>query len=281
MSVIVIKPYVPKGSLLSKIAIDMSPVWVQPKFNEGNMVFVIGEKRYQGKRANIADPDSEIVCEIPECDIVLSNRHDGYQISPNQVFDRSNPRDMLILQMAKDNGFLAESRERVNTVEGHRFFVLDEEYEADKTSIKIDKTYEAISLMTEMSQEDKYDLARILGQYVSKMSDKKVNAFLKKTAVDNPDSIILSLADKDYKSRVFVKKLMEKNILRNDRGKIMYQDNLIGASIDDAVLYVRDPRNASDVTAWGRLLNRDVVVDVAEEVVKKSVGRPSVSSNKQ
>jgi hypothetical protein len=276
MSVIVIKPYIPKGSLLSKIARDISPVFINPKFDPNTMTFKIGDKKYPGKRSNSADPDSEIICEIPEVGMVLSDQSIGIPISPNQMFDTENIRDMFVLNMAMHSGFVAESREKVNVVEGHRFFITDDERDAEKTSTKVDQVYEAISLLMEMSQDEKTDLARMLGQYVLKMSDKKINAFLKKMAMDDPGKMVSFLNDKDYKYRVFIKKLTERNILRADKGKYMYNDQLIGVDMDHVVEFVRSPKNADLVSAWGRLLNKDVTVDVAEEVVaKKGPGRPS------
>ena len=268
-----IKAKVNPAALNGKMSNMNADVWVNPKYDPSTMTFVIGENRYRGKRSNPADADSEVVHEVEGIGVILSDQSLGTPISNDMILDTSIPRDKFVLDLAIASGFVAPSLAEFNSVAGHRFYVKDEEKEAEKTSHTADLAFEAMGLIRNMSAEERRDLSRILGQYVLRMTDTKIDGYLKQLCIDDPKKIIVALGDRDYSYRVFIKKLTDANILRFDQGKYMYDQQLIGVDMDHVVAFIKDAKNADLVTAWGRLINKGEVVDIAEEVVSETVGR--------
>lgn len=273
MSKIVIKAKVNPASLSGKMSNMNADVWINPKYDPSTMTFVVGDTRYKGKRSNPADSDSEVIHEVDGVGVILSDQSLGIPISNDMILDTSIPRDKFVLDLAVNSGFVAPSLSEFNSTAGHRFYVKDEEKEAEKTSHTADLAFEAMGLIRNMTLEERRDLARILGQYVLRMTDTKIDGYLKQLCIDKPKKIIEALADRDYNYRVFIKKLTDANILRFDQGKYMYDQQLIGVDMDHVVAFIKDAKNADLVTAWGRLINKGEVVDVADEVVSETVGR--------
>lgn len=282
MGKVTFKAYTNPKSLASKLAGTVASKFIAPKFNKETLVFTVGKTTYKGRRADPSDVDSEIICEIPGTDVILSDRNTAVPISHDMILDMSNPTDSFIYDLALASGLVAASKSEINPVEGHAFYIQDEEADAIKVSGKADLAYDAMELVREMDIIEKTDLARMLGQYVLNMTERQVDGFVKQMCIDDPKKIIATLADKDYKHRVFVKSLQDSNILRYNNGKYMYYQQLIGVDMDHVVSFVKDPQNADLITNWGRLLNDGNVIDVSEEVVnealKKGRGRPKVKT---
>jgi hypothetical protein len=276
MRTVTLKQYVPKDSLSAKLkGMDPSSFATIP-YNSSRQYFYLGPmdeptEIFAATRVDPKDINSEMTAPVPGTNIVLSDRNFHVEVKNGKTLDLSNPNDAFMLKVLMNSGWIAKNKRVLNPNEGHKFIMEDPELDAEETSVKVDKVYDAVSLLREMSVEEKRDLCRLMGQYTNKMNEKKIDGFLKGRAQSDPDEIINLLEHKDYKYRVFLKRLQDAGVIRVEDGKYFYGETIVGIDQDTAVFYLRDQRNKDVIDQWGRFLNKDGTVDIAKEVVEKTI----------
>lgn len=170
-----------------------------------------------------------------------------------QVFDLNNPNDALLFEVIKDDKMIALSKEAINP-DRHRFYIEDKEKEATQTISKSKLKGKAFASIANLSMEEMLNYARILGKYTTNLSSTQVESALYQIAEDKPQLILDVSNDKNLKHKIFLKKLLEANIIYMDNGKYMNGKDLLGINEDYTIQWLKDPLNSSIVTQWHKMM---------------------------
>lgn len=191
----------------------------------------------------------------------IINPEDSYPLRHLQIFNTDVPSDMALLNLFKTHDIvLAESKKKV--IPGvHHFYIENKEDEAVITVNKIEMEYKAMTIIKDLGIDGKKDAARLLAiGKVDKLTTTEVEAALFQRCKENPDNVIKVLADPNSKVKIFLKKLLEKNVVKFDSGKYTYGDEILGLNEQAVVDFLRDKQNAKLVSEFGRLLEQEPVV---------------------
>ncbi|MEO7397227.1 MAG: hypothetical protein ABIW84_01550 [Ilumatobacteraceae bacterium] len=229
-----------------------APVFVCPKFDSVMGTFTVGDKVYKGKRVSDEGVEPVIYSAI-DTPINVTNV-DSFRLQHLQMFDPSNPSEMFILEMAKGSGFVAASKKDANPGSDHRYYIENKEDEAIQTISKASKIRKALDHISTLSAEKMEDVCRLIGLHVKGMSKTQSQAALEQRAMDKPDDILDVFTDKDKEVKIFLKKLVDKNVITISDRKYYHGKELLGIGEDYAVEFLKDSNNRELVGQLNKLL---------------------------
>lgn len=129
-----------------------------------------------------------------------------------------------------------------------RFFIYDRtrklEQEAKQTTSRKSALKEFIQLTADTKRMDM--VLRIFGYNPETMDALEKEPLLEKAAMEDPVKFVATVQDKNLEVNAFIKECLSKQILRKEGNTIFNVDDPIGASMEEAVAYLRDAKN-SDV----------------------------------
>lgn len=158
--------------------------------------------------------------------------------------------DWIKYHWAKDHPQVADSRSEAEANVNKRFFIYDPEREAareNKESKMRQKAYMELAKASE--NEDKLDvLVRVLtDQNPSRLSNQEKENVLDTKLNNEPEEFIQAATDEDLAIRGFIMDAVEYEVLNKIGNQIMYQDEVIADSIDEAVAWAKNDRNSGTV----------------------------------
>lgn len=158
--------------------------------------------------------------------------------------------DWIKYQWAKDHPQVADSRQEAESNINKRFFIHDPEREAareNKESKLRQKAYMELAKASE--NEDKLDvLVRVLtNQNPGKLSNHEKENVLDTKLNNNPEEFIAAATDKDLAVRGLIMDAIEYEVLNKIGNQIMYQDEVIADTMDEAVAWFKNDRNSGTV----------------------------------
>ena len=203
------------------------------------------------------------------------------RVSHLMQFDLNNPNDKLFFEIIKEDLMIAGTKEEVNPGL-HRYYIEDKEKEASASIGKTRLKAKAFKIVALLSLDDMVNYARILGKYAKDLSNNQVEALLYDICESKPKNIIEISEDPDLKFKVFLNKLIDKNIVLIVNGKYMNGNEVIGINQDYAIQWVRNPENSVVVNQWASTLSfdgiaRSSVKKTAPKETKKQVQRKTTS----
>ena len=144
------------------------------------------------------------------------------------------------------------------------------------------KSRKAFKIVALLSLDDMVNYARILGKYAKDLSNNQVEALLYDICESKPKNIIEISEDPDLKFKVFLNKLIDKNIVSIVNGKYMNGNEVIGINQDYAIQWVRNSENSVVVNQWASTLSfdgigRSPVKKTAPKETKKQAQRKTTS----
>lgn len=228
---------------------------VGPYFDDSRKAFILGNKTIPAKFVEDKKRGDRYVSI--DHDILLDSTED-YLFQHEDTFDVSDRVQAVQLQALKDSGMLAPNRESINQGAGHRFYLMDEEEEAKKTSTKADKAFEVMGRLREMTPVQKRDLAFLLKQPASRMSEERIEAYLKDLSLQDPGMLLRHLENKYWRVLAFINKAVHHGVLTVSAGVIKLGDNVIGINEDAAVQFLTNKKNET------------LVLQIQEQVDRKT-----------
>lgn len=169
------------------------------------------------------------------------------------AFDLNVPNEALLFEVVKEDDMIASSKAEVNP-DYHRYYIEDKEREAATTISKSKLKGKAFAVIAKLSIEQMENYARILGKYMTGLSSGQIEGALYEIAEDKPQLILDVDNDKDLKHKIFIRRLLDRQIIHMDNGKYMNGKDLIGINEDYAIHWLKDPMNSSLITQWSRML---------------------------
>ena len=224
-----------------------APYFVTPIFDEKTKTYKTGQEW---------DKDPEKAKKQKEGKFVI-DPEEQYPLKHGMILNTDVETDSALLNLFKlHDTILAPSKKSV--IPGvHFFFIENKEDEAVESVSKAELEYEAMTTIKGLSLSQLQDLARVIGvPQVSKLSKVQVEAALITKAKANPGEFMKSAKDPNSKVKAFLRKLVDKNILRLNAGKYMYQNEIIGLNEQAVIDYLKNKDNANMVSEFDRLLKQ-------------------------
>lgn len=207
------------------------------------------------------------------------NPQNTYSYSHMDMFNLQDYADRAKLKLLLYTGKVATSKKEYNPRK--HTHILQSEYLESHLLIKdADIEYEAMKLVMEANSDAQLDMAYLLNYYdeefhlpsPNKVSPSHLKAKLIETAKKNPSSIITALSgNKDEKNmKVFIMRLVSKEIIKKEGVDFVFQNTLLGDSISKVMHYIQDDRNELIVQKWLNALDNppQIKIEKKEEDVK-------------
>lgn len=181
-------------------------------------------------------------------------------IDYHKYFKFDNANDYLYWTICDLSNQVANTTEDVDKSPNIRFFLFDEKVVRQRYSDKIDKEMEATDKLKSIKTETA--LLKNIALYkniltldeLEEIDDKQLYIDMYNFAKNSPDEFIDIVKDKDVKLKSDIRKYIEVGILYiNDSGDIVDADNqsiVLGASVEDAVKYLKLPTNSGELNKF-------------------------------
>lgn len=192
--------------------------------------------------------------QLSKCALKISE-DEHYPVSHNEVLDLSDPvqKEKVCLLYDQDPYIVVGS---TNVKPGETlFYIEDRETEAVVENTFYDDVLKAMQIIAKSSVDDYKDMCMLLG-LPSKGSKNVMEHTLKLKAMKEPKKII-KLKEGDFEERLFILKLIDKGVLTKSRkdNRIYDGQSVIARNLDDAVLFIKDEKNAVLLDSWRKTLS--------------------------
>lgn len=159
--------------------------------------------------------------------------------------------DWIIFQWAQKHVQVAETRKEALANPDKKFWIYDPERETRKENANVQYRRSAYREFIKMEDdEDKLDLMlRVLTNsqprhMTGEEKENELEAYLR----DNPREFIAAAKDKKLELRGLIMDLIEYEILQKIGSQIMYMDETVGESMEEAVAWFGNKRHSSKVS---------------------------------
>lgn len=191
--------------------------------------------------------------ELAKCALIISE-DEHYSVSHNEILDLSDPvQKEKACFLCDQDPFIVVGSKNVRPNET-LFYVEDRESEAVEFTSHADNVFKALKIISALSVDDYKDFCLLLGM-PSTGSKSVLEHSLKAKAMKEPEKII-KISAGDFEDKLFILKLIEKGVLRKERkdGRIYDGESLVARNLDDAVLFIKDEKNAIVIDGWRKSL---------------------------
>lgn len=171
----------------------------------------------------------------------------SYTLYDGITFDKQDPIHMTHWKWISSHPYVAKDFDSAQNSPNAFFYIEDIEADLDKKASRREKIYEALKLIKESSQDKKAEICRLLGTPVEHWAPKQITDFLEDNAMSNPDRIIITYGDKNYKVRLFIYKCIDKKLITLQSGVYKYNDISLGLSEAQCIEWLKAPENAKFV----------------------------------
>lgn len=182
---------------------------------------------------------------------------DGYTFDLNKEVDRINWEwakhcpQIAVDHAATDRAIKGEKAEDFMSYEGDdkEFYVFDADAEVIGQEKRDNNVFAALSYIHDQSPSQLYQLARLLGSNMDNTSTAGVRNYLNDKARKHPDQVLKVSQDPSSKSRLFLYKALDNEVIRRRDGVYYYNQNPLGTTEDQVLLWMQEDRNYTLVRA--------------------------------
>jgi len=158
-----------------------------------------------------------------------------------KVFNLTNPSDYLDLCIVRSNENLISEEGKYKT--GADFILTCENEKLEKQVNARKVKAEAYKLVANLSIEEKKGILMLFGFNTIEMTDLSVEDKFGLLVEQEPKKVMDISATPNFKGAVFIKKGIHKKVLSNHGGHIFYNETLLGTSLEEAAVFLKDPAN--------------------------------------
>jgi hypothetical protein len=197
----------------------------------------------------VTDYWAEFTISVPGEGVVLN-------ISTLANGEPLNVRDWISYQWALKHKLVAANLSELRKDPRKMFYVYDPE-EADKATnkqvISRMKAYqELIKLVGSKSEDAKAKMGRVLriltGVNPERLTDEQVQNRLEQALTDDATAFYNVVTDKDLDIRAEIDEMLEYDVLSRIGNHLLFQDDIIGESMEEAIQYFKGKSNSQTVT---------------------------------
>ena len=169
-------------------------------------------------------------------------------ISSDAEGNYAKPLDYIKYKFALANSEVAHSKELCNGTK--RYYIHDPqlklEQDYNKLSVKKDAYKEFIKISSDTKKVTM--LLSVLGLDFKKLGDKERELKLEDYVTNiDPQNFLLVIKDKDLETKAFIEELVSAQILSKVGNSYLDGEEVIGGSLQEAVLYLNDKKNSGDL----------------------------------
>lgn len=204
-----------------------------------------------------ADPnDSRFYDKVSKWNVELSVNipHEGKSLNISTYEDGTPvvPRDYCIYKFALNHPLVAKNEEEAKTYRMMKYWIEDPKEVLDKQTNKTETKAQAWTEFIEIKEnEDKLNhmLRVFAGLQPERIGTKeeKVNE-LSSRMENDPEEFIKVANNKDLELEDFVLQLIENNVLRKIGNQIMFNDEVLGDTMDEVVAFLKNKRHSSTLS---------------------------------
>lgn len=162
-----------------------------------------------------------------------------------KVLFLDNAEHELEWMVAKAHQFIANSEEDKIYTPFARYVMTSEEEIEKKVNDKFQLKQKAMVKYTTMSLMEQVDFLRVYGRNPgSDPRESFITAEMSKVIENEPRKFLEIIEDKTYKTKVFLKECVAKNIIQEKGTKFVLQGgDILGYTLDQTVEYLKNPEN--------------------------------------
>lgn len=156
-----------------------------------------------------------------------------------------NAEHELMWLVCKAHQFIANSEEDKLYTPFARYVMTSEEEIEKKVNDKFELKSRAFAKYSTMSMQEQIDFLRVFGKNPgSEPRESFIRSQISKVIEDEPAKFLEIMEDKGYKTKVFLKECVAKNIVLEKGTKFVLQGgDVIGYTLDQAIEYLKNPEN--------------------------------------
>lgn len=178
--------------------------------------------------------------------------HDGkvLNISKNEDGDPIETEDFLIYKWLENHPLVAGSREEMNSNSNKEFYLYDPDEEIHNEHKQAEKRKQAYKALIKIddNEEVKDQLIRLLDDSnPDKLTDVMKDNKLEEIASTQPKRFLKYAEDKNLAIRAEIEEMVEYGVLRKSGNQYIYMDEVVGDTMDDAIVFFKNERNSQTV----------------------------------
>ena len=159
--------------------------------------------------------------------------------------------DYIKYRFALSHPFVAMSKTEMDTDGTKRFYIQDLARVDKEKNNEIQVKKDADKVFIKIAS-DKKDMARVL-RLISdtnpdKMNSEQIENTLYELKNSNPKKFIKIATDKNLESKSEVEEMVSVGVLRRIGNQIIFIDEVLGDTIEDTVVYLKDKKNSGKLT---------------------------------
>lgn len=157
-------------------------------------------------------------------------------------FDLTNPMDFINYKICIQSPKVRNKPDEISQWPQAKYVLVDTDVEIDEAVKVIDLKREAYKLFDSISSIKRRDAVKLLtGKKVTGFSEGNITKLLDEIIVRNPKEFIDLVNSDTFPYLVLVRNLLDYNILRNEKGFIMYGETKLGNTVEDAAYFLSNP----------------------------------------
>jgi hypothetical protein len=156
--------------------------------------------------------------------------------------------DEIKLRALLENSRIAKNQTLLKSNPSAEFYVQDLEAVAKETENKVSVKWEAIDALRSLSLEEKKGFLKLYGsQYrgLDSVSETYVNGSLSEEVDKNPNRFLTLFKNPDIKIMISVENMIDAGTLTKNGQYYKFENEIIGSSIEQVVIFFKNPRNQS------------------------------------
>ncbi len=124
-----------------------------------------------------------------------------------------------------------------------KYVMFDEEAEAVKLTVKADLKMDAYVLLSGLSYEEQLDFLKLFGIATKGLSPTVVKAKLAMIIETDSKSFLSRYNDKNRGEKILIESLVQARIVEKRGTSIYFNEDLLGATEDITIQYLKNPKN--------------------------------------
>ena len=172
-------------------------------------------------------------------------------ISTTEDGEPENIEDWLRYKWILKHPHVALSRDEMESTKVKRFYIQDVQRELRSANNKIQTLKDADKEFIKLSdnKQDMRRVFRLMGtQNPDSLTDMEIENYLYKIKGATPDKFIRICTDKHLKMKSEIEEMLTAEILRRIGNQIIYQDEVLGDTLQDTVIFLNDKKNSGQLT---------------------------------
>lgn len=163
--------------------------------------------------------------------------------SKDTVLDTEDPIQELKYLFLKGHKYVASSFND-NTKPNARYVLINRDEEAKTENLKFKVKKQAIKELDKLSKEDIVKVLRLYGMSASSISAEQAEEKINRLVDNDPEKFLNIWVKNDRReTQWLVEEAVSKNIIRKNKTIYSYGTDILGSSLESAIMYMEDPKN--------------------------------------